>query len=277
MTQRILSAVAAREAVHLLILQELAKVKKGAAVVLKGGVNLRLFFNSIRYSEDMDLDGVPECADAIRSCITGVFDDHGFTRKLRGIGIRELDRGEGPNKDTETTFRYKFGVVMKGGIHHPTKVEVSFRDPYAGDKSVVSVPATRLVADYGIDAVPVRSYRRDAAVRQKIDALGGRMEAQARDVFDLSFLVSGGTDEALLTFLARGLSPGRLKEALERAYTITVEEYEGKVLEFLDDKARVRFGTEDAWAEVQLKAAELIETVLKRQGKHEAGSEGNLE
>ena len=111
MKLKILSPVAAREAVHLLILQEFAKVHEGDAVVLKGGVNLRLFFGSVRYSEDMDLDGDPECSDAIRSCMKGVFEDGAFIRKLQGMGIRGLDPGEGPNKDTETTFRYKFGVI----------------------------------------------------------------------------------------------------------------------------------------------------------------------
>lgn len=267
MPPKILSPVAVREAVHLLILQEFAKVHGGDAVVLKGGVNLRLFFGSIRYSEDMDLDGDPECADAIRSCIKGVFRDSGFIRKLRGIGIRRLDPGEGPNKDTETTFRSKFGVVTLGDIRYPTKVEVSFRDRYAGDQSVVGVPDRRFFVDYGIEPGPVRSYRRDAAVRQKIDALGGRREAQARDVFDLSLLVSGAPDEALLRFLAGGLSQERLEEALKRAFTMTFDEYEGTVLEFLDDAARRRHGTEDAWADFQIQAAALIEAVLARRGE----------
>jgi len=196
-----------------------------------------------------------------------VFRDGGFLRKLQGIGIRGLDPGEGPNKDTETTFRYKFGVLMTGDVRYPTKVEVSFRDRYAGDQSVVGVPDRRFFVDYGIEAVPVRSYRRDAAVRQKLDALGGRREAQARDVFDLSLLVSGVPDEALVGFLAGGLSRERLEEALKRAFTITFDEYEGTVLEFLDHAARGRYGTEDAWGDFQIQAAALVEAILARQGE----------
>ena len=267
MISKILSPVAAREAVHLLILQELANVHGGDAVVLKGGMNLRLFFGSVRYSEDMDLDGDPESLDAIRSCIKGVFRDGAFIRKLQGIGIRGLDPGEGPNKDTETTFRYKFGVITKGDVRYPTKVEVSFRDRYAGDRSVVGVPGGRFFQDYGIEPGPVRSYARDAAVRQKIDALAGRREAQARDVFDLSVLVSGVLDKALLTFLASGLSRERLDEARERACAITFDEYKGTVLEFLDDDARARYGTGDVWDDFQLQASALIEAVLTRKGE----------
>jgi hypothetical protein len=50
----------AREAVHVLLLSKLAQELRPGAFVLKGGVNLRLFFDSPRYSEDMDLDHRPE-------------------------------------------------------------------------------------------------------------------------------------------------------------------------------------------------------------------------
>ncbi|MGH7556485.1 MAG: nucleotidyl transferase AbiEii/AbiGii toxin family protein [Gemmatimonadota bacterium] len=111
MTAQILSPAAAREAVHLLVLQELGQLDK-AALVLKGGVNLRFFFGSVRYSEDLDLDADPSAAEAIRNLIQGLFEDRGLARQLRALGIRQLDPGDGPNKDIHTTFRYKFGIVM---------------------------------------------------------------------------------------------------------------------------------------------------------------------
>lgn len=129
-----LTPASTRELVHLLILQELAEARPQGGVIVKGGVNLRLFFESRRYSEDMDLDGHPDGSDEIRRCITRLFDDRDFTRRVQAFGIRELDPGQGPNKDTETTFRYKFGVFGGGGVRYPTKVEVSFRehDEYRG-------------------------------------------------------------------------------------------------------------------------------------------------
>ena len=125
------SAVAARELVHLLILRALVGLRGGGGVTAKGGVNLRLFFGSVRYSQDMDLDGTAETSAAIRHCLKGTFEDREFTRRLQRLGIRGLDPGEGPNKDTETTFRYKFGVIVGGGVRYPTKVEVSFRARHA--------------------------------------------------------------------------------------------------------------------------------------------------
>ena len=119
---------------------------------------------------------------------------------------------------------------------------------------------------YGLDALDVRHYVREAAVRQKIEALGGRREAQARDVFDLQVLLPGAPTEALLQFLVKALRPDRVEEAYSRALAISYREYEGQVFEFLGEKARSRYGTESAWDEIRLRVAALIENVSKRQG-----------
>lgn len=262
-----ISSVAAREVVHVLVMERLGDVRNGDTVTVKGGVNLRMFFNSVRYSEDIDLDGDPDASKAIRGCIKGIFSDRVLLRRLQRMGIRGLDPGEGANKDTTTTFRYKFGVVLPGDVRHPTKVEVSFRDTYAGDRAVTDMLDEGVVTRYGLDPVPVRHYVRDAAIRQKIDALGGRREAQARDVFDLHVLGAENADPPLIGFLRGGLSTIRLNDALKRSLDITFAEYEGQVLEFLDDDARARYGSESAWDEIRLEVARLIEEVAKGQEK----------
>lgn len=266
MPRRILSATTAREAVHLLILRELAKVRDGADEDVKGGANLRLFFGSLRYSEDIDLDGEPEASQFIRCAINGIFSDRVFTRTLQHIGIRGLDPGGGPNKDTETTFRYKFNVILPGDVRYPTKVEVSFRDRYDGDGIVVEIPDERIFRPYGIQPAAVRRYVRAAAVRQKISALGGRREAQARDVFDLHVLVGSAANESMLAFLVEGLERVRLEAAYKRALDITFAEFKGQVVEFLTEDARARYGTENVWDDLRLQAATLVETVLERKG-----------
>jgi len=45
-----------REVFHLEFLRWFGKRVRTNYYALKGGVNLRFFFNSFRYSEDMDLD-----------------------------------------------------------------------------------------------------------------------------------------------------------------------------------------------------------------------------
>jgi len=253
-----LSPTSARELVHLLILQELGAVRGGGGVILKGGVNLRLFFGSPRYSEDMDLDGSTDGSGDIRTRIA---------RRLQAFGIRGLDPGEGPNKDTETTFRYKFGVIGAGGVRYPTKVEVSFRAHHASDVVVVESPAKAALESYGLHPFEVRHYALEAAVRQKIQALAGRREAQARDIFDLSVLVPGAPAVPLLEFLAHASSTDQLEEAHARALTISYDEYRGQVVEFLDEPDRTVQSTGAAWDDMRLRVAALIEAILARVGR----------
>ena len=147
----------------------------------------------------------------------GMFENREFTQRLQTFGIRGLDPEEGPNKDTETTFRYKFGVMVAGGIRYPTKVEVSFRKPYVADRAIRETPDPGILQSYGLDQIEARHYVREASIRQKLDALGGRREAQARDVFDLDLLVPDPPPGELLEFLAKGLVRSRLEEAHTRA------------------------------------------------------------
>ena len=50
------SSLQLREIFHLEFLRWLSRKVKAEHYALKGGANLRFFFKSIRYSEDMDLD-----------------------------------------------------------------------------------------------------------------------------------------------------------------------------------------------------------------------------
>lgn len=95
MAQPMLSPVAAREAVHLLVLRELTRVCGVDSATVKGGVNLRLFFGSVRYSEDIDLDRAATSSDAIRSCIKRIFRDRSRSTKARLLSSWTRTRGNG--------------------------------------------------------------------------------------------------------------------------------------------------------------------------------------
>ena len=96
--------VAVREAFHVLLLHELVRSMDPNLFRLKGGVNLRLFFGSIRYSEDVDLDGDPRARPILRRELGRVLRDAAFLRRLAALGIRGIEARIGPNKDTETTL-----------------------------------------------------------------------------------------------------------------------------------------------------------------------------
>lgn len=254
-----------REAVHVLLLRELLGVRRGEAIVLKGGVNLRLFHGSPRYSEDIDLDGDPEARLALRERIRSFFEDPGVIRAMKGLGLRGLDPKEGPNKDTLTTFRYKFHVLGGGRVGYPTKIEVSFREPHPGDDHRFERPEPGVYRPYlGEDAdLRVPHYTRPAAVRQKLDALAGRSEVQARDVFDLAVLVPRGrpVDPDLLEFLAENMDEQDLVKAHDRAFALDYAHYEGQVVEFLRTEERDRYHDPGVWETLQLRVSSLVDQI----------------
>lgn len=267
-----MSGTQAREAVHLLLLRELQKVKEARAVILKGGVNLRLFHGSPRYSEDIDLDGESDARLAIRSTIRGIFGDREFARSLTRLGLRGVDPKEGPNKDTETTFRYKFHVLAPGNQSYGTKVEVSFRDRNDADPYELAAPDHDRVAAYlpAGERLVVQRYGRKAAVRQKLDALAGRRRIEARDIFDIDMLLAEEEppDADLVGFLAGQVDSRTLALARERALELKYPEYESLVVRFLEDEVRQDYRTPERWDEMRLRTVSLIEQVLasKKEG-----------
>lgn len=264
-----ISPVEAREAVHVLLLRKLQEVQDTRAVILKGGVNLRLFHGSPRYSEDMDLDGEADARLAIRSTVRGIFEDREFTRSLTRLGLRGVDPKEGPNKDTETTFRYKFHVLAPGSQSYGTKVEVSFRARNEADSFELAEPDPARVGRYlaADEDLMVQRYGRDSAIRQKIEALAGRTRIEARDIFDIHMLL--GEEEAaspaLLDFLAGSIDSRTLELAHARALELEYPEYESLVVRFLEDGARERYRSRERWDVLRLTTAALIEEVRARK------------
>ncbi len=262
--------VVAREAMHMHILQELVDAR-GVDFVLKGGVNLRLFFGSVRYSKDIELDGAAEDAMRIKSAIRRVIEQGAIPPTLKALGIRDIDPGQGPNKDTDTTYRYKFNVVA-GGIGYDTKVDVSFRDRESADPVEVAAPDERLVHRYLGDGAEllVPHYERLAAVRQKVEALASPNRNQARDILDLHALGVGSENEALESFVGRTVDGDHLLAAIDRTFELSYSNFTGQVVEFLGDDAREQFASDGAWARLRLGAVDFIERALNRQGAVES-------
>ena len=260
----VISAAAAREAVHIFLLKRLESLGERGRIVVKGGVNLRLFFGSARYSEDIDLDGEPSASVAIKDAICGMFEDRTTIQELRKLGIRSLDPGGGPNKDTETTYRHKFGVVTGGDVRYPTKVEVSFRGRHGGDEILTSQPSPDVVSPYLGEnfSLVLSHYGRNAAVRQKVLALAGRQFVQARDVYDLNVLAPSGQALEAVRFLAQTVDDEILQRAHDRALEISYDEYRGQVVEFLPESVRANYELNMVWDEMRLTAATLVEAAI---------------
>src|SRR5437867_1758937 len=80
--------------------------------VIKGGCNLRFFFESVRYSEDIDLDVARLPVHTLKEKVARVLDGQplALTLRSRGIAVRDVTAP----KQTETTQRWKVALTAEG-------------------------------------------------------------------------------------------------------------------------------------------------------------------
>jgi hypothetical protein len=115
------------ELFHIAFLDVLSRRVDPARYVLKGGANLRYFFESLRYSEDIDLDihGVPQWR--LEEKVDGVLESGAMKAILRvgGLAVAEFTKP----KQTETTRRWKVAIEAPGDSDPVrTKIEFSNRN-----------------------------------------------------------------------------------------------------------------------------------------------------
>lgn len=234
------------ELFHLVFLRALvAKGEDKGLVALKGGCNLRFFFGSVRYSEDMDLDIVVIAKDTLRKKVDRLLQSPAVTAPLKTHGIKIVESSA--PKQTETTQRWKVGLRRDGDeLPIRTKVEFSRRDAIEG--TAFEAADREVVRPYGLTPVLATHYKTAAAVRQKVHALSARTEPQARDVFDLSLLLSRA-DAAALTLDA--VAKTWLASAVDHAMGISFDEYASKVVAFLEPSHAELYADRAAWDAMQ--------------------------
>ena len=113
------------ELFHLLFLDQLTRVLDNALYAVKGGCNLRFFFNSIRYSEDLDIDVKTIAVNTLKNKIDRVLKSIPFQHilKTRQIVIGKISAP----KQTETTQRWKLTLRTPLPLALNTKIEFSRR------------------------------------------------------------------------------------------------------------------------------------------------------
>lgn len=232
-----------REAFHLSFLQEFLRKFDPKLVVLKGGVNLRFFFKSRRYSEDMDLDVRVASIASVQNNVLRVLKSIAFSMKT--FGVREIiPPSLQKAKQTETTQRFKIHLVTSDGLDLFTKIEFSRRG-FKGE-TVMERIDEGLLRSYRLGSVIVQHYDAASAYEQKIGALADRSEVQARDVFDLHLL------RAFLPEGYRASSGAKLRtEAVKRAGEISFDQYKSSVVSYLASEDQGIFGSPEAWEEMK--------------------------
>lgn len=252
------SVLQLRELFHLELLRRLAQKLKPANFVLKGGVNMRFFFSSPRYSEDMDLDskgiGVAELQDKVMAVLTA----RSLQDALATFGIARVVPPElSKAKQTETTQRFKIHLITAAGEDLFTKVEFSRRGIDPGVK-MESIQA-EILRTLRLPPLICPHYCAETAMRQKIGALAGRSATQARDIFDLYLL---STQSKLSKDNAPVEKKETLEKALENIYTVDFNQFDDTVLSFFPHEQRIFYGDKEQWDEIRLTASHCIEELL---------------
>jgi len=219
-----------------------------ALYILKGGVNLRFFFNSPRYSEDMDIDVLAGSVQTLTKNGYKILNDGAFTRSLRSLGIGDVEINDPASaKQADTTQRFRFGLITSGGQRLPTKIEFSRRRRADGEESEVALVDAEIARNCRKLAFMCPHYTGGTAVAQKYRALAGRRVTQARDVFDLAILFRGGYSVSA----SQVLSKNEHAQAVDCLMGLTWQDYEGQVVEFLDTESREEYGSKSAWDSLQ--------------------------
>ncbi len=264
MNSIIYNSLQLREVFHLEFLRWLGKKVKVGYYSLKGGVNLRFFFKSFRYSEDMDLDIQEVKVEVLKEIVMGILQSKSFQDNLAPFGIEKIIS---PNmskaKQTETTQRFKIHLMTSAGEDLFTKVEFSRRG-FKG-KVVVQSVSNIILRAYKLAPLLVSHYDIHSAIMQKIEALAARSIVQARDIFDLYILSSQYSPVNIKDIEIKDIeiSDTKLKKAYENVFEISFGQFQDTIISYLSSEDQNVYNVSSLWDEIKLKVGNFIEELQK--------------
>ena len=239
------------ELFHLLFLRHLEGKLDKKLYALKGGCNLRFFFKSIRYSEDIDFDVAIISKVTLENKVNKILASIDFKKILQSKGIEIIQ--ENPAKQTETTQRWKILLRISGAsIPIPTKIEFSRRKMDEG--VLCSAIDSDIINQYNLYPIICNHYERDSAFLQKIKALIYRTETQARDIFDLKLLLDQGASVKPNDFSQKDIIL-----AIENAKGVNYFDFKGQVVAYLMDEYQEFYGSEEMWHAISTQVINALE------------------
>ncbi len=244
------------ELFHLIFLRSLVRKIPVSSFSVKGGCNLRFFFGSERYSEDIDIDVSGVAVHALKDQVMSIFISGGMIDTGRSFGIDEVRPPDLTHaKQTETVQRFKVHLITSAGEDLATKIEFSRRGLDTPIRAEPILPT--VLASYRMPPLIVPHYTAAAAIRQKLQALIMRRRPEARDVFDLYVLSS--QSEAQELQMSQHFSAEDLQQALARVDAIDYEQYRDTVVGFLPPEEQERYNESLTWDQIRLVVIGMIE------------------
>jgi predicted nucleotidyltransferase component of viral defense system len=240
------------ELFHLIFLRALfSDVADKTLLAIKGGINLRLFFESVRFSEDLDLDIMTMSKETLEKRIDRLLQSPVIVSPLRARGLIINDVSK--PKQTDTVQRWNLGVAARGtSIDERTKIEFSRRANV--ETARLEPVAAEVARTYAIPPFLATHYRCPEAVRQKIHALEGRAETQPRDVFDLHVLFARPDAPTALDEEARAWT----EKAATNVAALTYDHYRSLVVAYLEPAHADIYSSRETWEAMQTDVMERI-------------------
>jgi Nucleotidyl transferase AbiEii toxin, Type IV TA system len=205
------------------------------------------------FDGDIDFDVHTVARHTLQKNVNQILGSSGFRRILSSFSI-ELTKLSQP-KQTDTTQRWKIHLRYAASeTDFPTRIEFSRR---TFDPGVIFGPVDgEIVAAYHLRPILASHYDIEAAFRQKVEALLHRKETQARDVFDLSFLLERGAKGA-----TNQLGKKQLAKACEIALSVPFDQFRSQVVAYLAPEYQEYYGNRRSWDSLQEKVVRTLENL----------------
>ncbi|MDZ4663200.1 MAG: nucleotidyl transferase AbiEii/AbiGii toxin family protein [Pseudomonadota bacterium] len=220
---------------------------------LKGGCNLRFYYQSFRYSEDIDFDVQTTSVETLKKNVEKILKDDSFRFLLKNTRAIEIVDWSAP-KQTETTQRWKVNLKMGGqSLTIPTKIEFSRRRAAVVGGKIEPIPS-QLISMYKLQPILLQHYQLSEAIEQKIGALVHRTETQARDVIDLKIL-----KDLIQNDLQFKINNADKQKAIKTLASITFDQFKSQVWPYIMANYQEHYGMPETWIRLQEEVIKLID------------------
>lgn len=249
------------EVFHLLFSHRLSNKIDRNLFALKGGCNLRFYFRSIRYSEDIDFDVQKISVETLKKNVDKLLGDASFIGVLKRSHGLEIVDWSAP-KQTEATQRWKVSLRLSGqSLIIPTKIEFSRRSPII-EGALIEPVNSELINEYKLQPIFLQHFPLKLAIEQKISALLHRTETQARDIIYLHIL----TEQLNATPLPWSFSQEDKEKALTTLMSISFQDYKSQVWPYIMASYQDYYSEESTWNSIQETVVGFIEQNAIRGG-----------
>lgn len=239
------------EVFHLLFLRQFSSQTAENIYAIKGDCNLRFFFGSVRYSEDLDIDVTIIQKHTLANKVNKILQSPAFLKLLQEYAIHRITFAA--LKQTQTTQRWKIQLHGDFALPLNTKIEFSRRvEKYSGELGNVTMA---ICQRYHLAPMRLPHYGIQDAISQKISALAHRSQTQARDIFDLYHLLHIASPKKL------SIAKNTKDAALLALQSIRFSDYQSQVMNFLESDKQKLFDHQDYWQEMITQVKNYLENV----------------